>query len=77
LGKEGETMDDLTTTKRALCVHGAVNTLTLKTVRTDTGFTVKASQAICQECLRELGADLAKNNLVMVDTMARGLQRIP
>jgi hypothetical protein len=77
LGKEGKTVDDLTTTKRALCVHGAVNSLKLETIRTETGYTCKATQKICEECLRELGADLTENNRVVVATMARGLQRFP
>lgn len=70
-------MDDVTakSSRRVICKHGADNSIEFVTVRTDTGYTVKATQAICKLCLDELGADLAENNRVVVLDLGRRLQQ--
>ena len=49
-------MDDIKvqTTKRVVCRHGADNYLTFETTRTETGYTVKATECICKACLAEM-----------------------
>lgn len=62
--------------RRVVCKHGAECTLEFVTTRTNTGFTVKATQNICKLCLDELGADLAANNRAIVMEIGRRLQNI-
>lgn len=49
-------MEDVTvkTVHRAVCRHGNTNTLKMESVRTDTGYTMKATEETCQACLRDL-----------------------
>jgi hypothetical protein len=49
-------MEDVTatTTKRVVCRHGADNYLRFESTMTDTGYTYKATECICPECLKEL-----------------------
>ncbi len=70
-------MDDITvkSARRVVCKHGADNSIEFVTVRTDTGYTVKATQAICKLCLDELGVDLAENNQAVVLDLSQRLQR--
>jgi RNase P subunit RPR2 len=63
--------------KRAFCRHGADNSLEFITVRTDTGFTVKATQTICKKCLEDLGASLIDNNRLIVAEFERAFCRSP
>jgi hypothetical protein len=67
-------MDEMRSSRRVICKHGADNSIEFVTVRTDAGYTVKATQAICKLCLDEIGADLAKNTRAVVLDLGQRLQ---